>query len=239
MPLPEQDYYALYELNQRWGISQKLICHFIETGKLPCCVWLKQSLMEVGRMKKRQNGQEFFTKEKEQWIKGFVHLLSDDCRVIFRHGNVDTCLFRSILEPEHFLQLKEEPNTASFESRDLVVLCQEVKYFENRYQLTKTLPIRSSLETLSFAIESSSFIHSDDYQTILIHGKRFRFGMIQAAIIRQLHEASKTNQPWVHGKILLDKAGSQCQQLKNIFKAKAGWRECIESDGRGYYRLNL
>lgn len=238
MPLPEQEYYALYELNQRWNISQKLIWHFIETGKLPCCIWLKQTLMEVGRIKKQQNGQEIFTVEKELWIKGFVHLLAEDCRWLFRNGNLQTSRFRSILEAEHFLQLKEE-KALSFEQKDLVILYEEAKHFETRYQLAKTSPIRHSQEVFSFGVEASSFVHSEDYQTILMHGKRFRFGFIQAAIIRQLHEASKTNQPWVHGKILLDKAGSQCQQLKNIFKAKVGWRECIESDGRGYYRLNL
>ena len=58
-------------------------------------------------------------------------------------------------------------------------------------------------------------------------------------IVETLHMASQTNNPWVHCKHLLDKAGSTSSRVRDLFKSKTGWQKLILSDGKGRYRINL
>jgi hypothetical protein len=64
---------------------------------------------------------------------------------------------------------------------------------------------------------------------------------MQVAVVKQLHEASLTSYPWVHGKLLLKKANSGSSTIADLFKSQVDppWRELIESDRNGQYRLRL
>lgn len=65
---------------------------------------------------------------------------------------------------------------------------------------------------------AETFEHSPGYDRIRLHGKSFRFGAVQARIIRMLHEASQTPDPWIAESILLTNAGSASQHLRELFK---------------------
>jgi hypothetical protein len=81
------------------------------------------------------------------------------------------------------------------------------------------------------------FWHSPRYDTVRLRGVEFRLGPIRREVVRKLHEASKTDQPWVLGKMLLpDPTKRMVDTFKNL---KPSWRLLIESDGRRSYRLNL
>jgi hypothetical protein len=67
----------------------------------------------------------------------------------------------------------------------------------------------------------------------------FHLGPIQAKIVKQLHKAALTNEPWRSGTLLLEGAGSTSIKLADVFKSKRHWRRLIESDRRGKYRLRL
>ena len=85
---------------------------------------------------------------------------------------------------------------------------------------------------------ADGFEHSADYDRIRLNGERFRFGMIQARIIRQLHEASRTPCPWVPEKQLLSDAGSGSEDLRRAFKNHD--RDALfETDTIGRVRLRL
>lgn len=71
-----------------------------------------------------------------------------------------------------------------------------------------------------------------------MNGHRFNFGDIQANIVRQLLTASNTDNPWVHGKTLLAKAGSESMVMRDAFRHQPHWKELIVSGGRGYCRLS-
>lgn len=234
MPLPKREYFTLKEVSDRWNTSRERVCHYVETGKLTCSIWLRQTPIEMGQLKKQHNGKEVFQPEFEVWVKGFVGVSPEDCRMVFRDGEVNVLSFVSIRQKGYFLQFKKEKPDFCIKQQDLIVLRDEVERFEKTWLVQSSRPPDDNILPLN-----QIFTHSDNYQTVTIRNKRFRFGMIQANVIQQLHEASKTKQPWIHGKILLDKAGSRCQQLKNLFSSKPDWRKCIESDGRGYYRLNI
>lgn len=239
MPLPGREYFTLDRLSKRWDIGKGRVRHYVETGRLTCTVWLKQSLAELGKFDRQQNGREVFQSKMQVWVKGFVGVTAEDCRWIFRDGKTRCSCFLSIKQPGYYLQLKCEEPDCLIKRKDLVVMYDEVERFERNYLIQQNFLMRCTERKPSLSLMPKTFEHSNDYQTVRIGDWQFRFGMVQAKVIQRLHEASKTDQPWVHGKILLDRAGSQCLQLKNLFRNKPDWRECIESDGRGYYRLNL
>jgi hypothetical protein len=60
-------------------------------------------------------------------------------------------------------------------------------------------------------------------------------------IMRRLHEASRTEEPWLAGKRLLADCGYQSNWLGDVFKRhrNPSWRELIQGNGKGSFRLNL
>lgn len=77
------------------------------------------------------------------------------------------------------------------------------------------------------------------YMVTATVNRRYQFGVIQARIIALLYAASRTEMPWVHGKDLLNKAGSESLRVAALFRGNIGWQELVFSDRRGYYRLRL
>jgi hypothetical protein len=84
------------------------------------------------------------------------------------------------------------------------------------------------------------FEHDPDYRWVRLRGEEFKLGSKQSRVVRQLHAASRTDDPWVHGKELLrHKPAIESSSIRDLFKSKPNWKVLIESDGRSHYRLNL
>jgi hypothetical protein len=81
--------------------------------------------------------------------------------------------------------------------------------------------------------------HTADFSEVVIGGRAFRFRGVQAAILRHLHNSAGEGKPWVAGKQLLRDAGSHSTRLLDVFKRHPDWRDLIESDGCGAYRLKI
>ena len=84
------------------------------------------------------------------------------------------------------------------------------------------------------------FWHAPDYSEVRLHGQSFPFtGPIQRAVVRILHAAAETSEPWCLGKTILQKAGSTDLNMRmvNLFGRHVAWKVLILSDGRGKYRL--
>ena len=64
-------------------------------------------------------------------------------------------------------------------------------------------------------------------------------GPIQAKVIRALHAAAISGDPWCSGKALLAAAGAKSRKMGDVFKSKPDRCDLIESNGRGQYRLAL
>ncbi|SDB59045.1 hypothetical protein [Bauldia litoralis] len=82
----------------------------------------------------------------------------------------------------------------------------------------------------------AAFAHDARYRKVSVREERYALGEKQSRIIKVLHEASQTNDPWRDGRSLLDAAGSESTNLMDLFKNK---RDLIVSDGTGLYRLKL
>ncbi len=86
--------------------------------------------------------------------------------------------------------------------------------------------------------EVADFAHSPDYTRVSLHGRAFRFGALQASVIRILHQASLTSSPWVLERQLLSQTGSRSEALRHVFRNHD--RDALfEADSLGRVRLRL
>lgn len=84
------------------------------------------------------------------------------------------------------------------------------------------------------------FWHAPDYSEARLHGESFSFtGDINRSVIRLLHAAAGTSEPWCIGKTVLKEAGSTDLNMRmvNLFGRHPAWNVLILSDGRRKYRL--
>lgn len=68
-------------------------------------------------------------------------------------------------------------------------------------------------------------------------GRSYRFTSLQASFLHRLHGAGLTGQPWLNGKCLLSDIGSALVKPGDLFRRKPYWRDIVEHDQRGNYRL--
>lgn len=86
----------------------------------------------------------------------------------------------------------------------------------------------------------TEFTANEDYTLVCIGTVEFRFVGLQTAIVRELHQASRTDDAWRHGKFLLHHVGASTRSIGDLFRRhrEPSWRILIE-DNRGMYRLRL
>lgn len=89
--------------------------------------------------------------------------------------------------------------------------------------------------------KDAGFRHDVSYRHVHINGVEFSLTRTQAKVVQQLHEAHLRDDPWQYGPALLAEARSSSMQLFQIFRRQTSphWSLLIDSDGRGYYRLNI
>ena len=87
--------------------------------------------------------------------------------------------------------------------------------------------------------EEGGIRHSPDYRSVRWGEESFTFTPLQAAIVRQLHEALLNGTPDVGGDTLIVNAGSdvEVRRLDHVFRDHPAWKTMIVSVQRGCYRL--
>ena len=80
---------------------------------------------------------------------------------------------------------------------------------------------------------------SEDFSCFIWCGQEYRFGEIQAKVIKRLWQAREELCPWMYGKRILADIGSASYRLKSVFNHNKYWRRIIMSDGHGKYRLKI
>lgn len=106
---------------------------------------------------------------------------------------------------------------------DVVILMADVEELEKEYS-----------ETTDEDIE----IVSCDYRHIRVGDREYTFGEKQAAVVKHLYEQMRVGNPWVNGKTLLKVANASGIKMHGLFSRNKNWRQIIESDSRGCYRLH-
>jgi hypothetical protein len=229
MPLPPRSYYHLQEVANAWGLSVPELASYVMDGLLDVSVMAICKRVEIG----------IYEETDETWhamptdykvLNGPQPVMSEDLWPVFQKGHGRVTRFKPQAGHD-YATLRDDEEPIDIVLNDLLVVRSERQRFERKY----------ALRTEPDAIEPAqpTFTHNETYSEVCIHGQRFTLGIIQAAIVRQLHERSQTAHPWVSGKELLRNSGSGSTRLNDVFKGKDDWKELIAADGRGLYRLKL
>ena len=225
MRLIEKDYYTLGEVVAAWEMPRYDVAYLAETGRMRLSVRVCRTHIERGYWELEEGSGWFKVPEERTRYTGLVDLKEQDAHLIFRDGGAEIATFHAM---EGSYCHIEEPSTpiAIFET-DLLIRAEE----RRRLEQGKDKPDKGLVKP--------PFTHDATYEHVEYCGRHFRFGRIQANIVRQLHEASDTAMPWRRGEELLELAESGCYRLVDVFKSKPHWRELIHSDNRGAYRLAI
>ncbi len=236
MGLPERVFYSINELQDLWELSASDIKYYLLEGFLTAHVWLPMmSVYEV--LMETEGNRIICTKELKHW-EGYTPLYSHQCRTLYKTGKV---YLRDFMcgEDNKKLFLPETANSVPVFASDIVILNEERRRFEKEHKFSNLSACRVKID--GRVIGATPFKRPSYFEQAFrkVHhaGIDFSFGAIQATVLQQLYEAAQKNEPWQNGKKMLERAGSMSFTMQNVFKSNPHWRNLIESDGRGDYRL--
>jgi hypothetical protein len=144
------------------------------------------------------------------------------------------------------IRIAPEPKQAPLKVcvRDLLVTNDHRAEFEKTYKVTveEHLPLfeeeKHSRTYIKKSANGTRYLkQKNQYRHVITPDNNFHLGPIQAKIVEHLHIAHQDGDQWIYGKVLLNEVGSQCHRMRDVFKSQPYWRDLIESDGKGHYRL--
>lgn len=227
--LPERVSYTLEELQIRWRAGSEDMRQWLVHGILSAHVWLP--VMSVFRIREKSEGNaRKQIMELCHW-EGHTMVSRHSCYRLFRRERIYLREF-TCADLQECYSLPDTADDISISLHDLVILRDECTRFETTHRIGNSQAKQTNDSDLPHGYFDTGF------KTLSYAGRDYVFGDIQSSILRQLHEAAMTGEPWCSGKRLLAHAGSQSFTLSNIFKRNPVWREIILSDGRGAYRMN-
>jgi len=121
-------------------------------------------------------------------------------------------------------QILKDPLRVDF--FDLIIPITQVEEFELRHGNTNEK--RYEFKLLS-----------NDFTCFIWCGKEYRFGEMQAKVIKRLWQAREEGNPWMYGKRILTDIGASSDRIRSIFNHNRYWRRIVKSDKTGKYKLNL
>ncbi len=104
---------------------------------------------------------------------------------------------------------------------------------------TSEPPTQTPDSTATLAgLNPARFRHGPDYRECTWNGERFTFTTTQAAIVQVLWEERDKGTLELGQPLLLEKAGAESQQLKDVFKNHPAWKKMIVRGSRtGLFKL--
>ncbi len=222
-------------LSVRWGVPQADILGSGAEGELEMAIYADELSLFCGKFIKQANGPD----QKTGVVRfhcGVLPLRTEDVEKAVIHGFVETRRFRP-RPGEDFRELDSDQPSRRIEIKDLVVSWDKAMAFERdrKFNVRETMERPSAVNPQTYY---NLVVADSQYKVVSLGPTHWNLGQLQSQIVRMLHQASLTDQPWVSGSKLLLDAGSQTMRFKDLFKGKSDWRELILSDGRGLYRLN-
>ena len=242
MPLPPRSYYHLPEIAKRWGASKSDLACYTLDGLLQLSIMTVGVVVETGTFEADDHGVSRLP-EGESVLNGPQPVVASDLWPVFRHGNGRIARFKPATA-FGYIDLARGQAPIEITIEDLLVTRSERVRFERTHGLgpdesTPAIPSAIKPEITKPATAEPIFVHRGDYSEVVFSGELFRLGPLQAAVVRQLHEASQSANPWKPGKELLSNSSASTMRIVDLFKVKKNWRTLIVSDGRGNYRLNI
>ena len=218
-------YFTVKEVARRWGVRKCDIAYLVENDELKVSTRLEGARLERGTLEVA-NGQSFKIPYQQDWFSGILDLRRSDAYRVFRDGQARIVHFdaeeqeyAAVVEPAVSVDVRLEHLVIRRCERDRVEACHG--------------------DNGNTVADGIAFQHDADYRNVRLGSTEMALGAVQAQVVRALHEAALTDQPWLDGKRVLSEAGATSMRMSDVFKSKKGWRDLIVSDGRGRYRLRL
>lgn len=223
MSLIDKAYFTLEEIGERWQLPHRDLAYLGENGLLRLSVRVFGVHMESGFFEESADGEWFRVAQDRCRFTGLQDLIERDVFRLFREGQVEVGCFHA---PEReYRDLLEPTETVWIRPLDLLVRREERDRVESQHLIVRKGSSPPSLR------------QSNDYRQVHSAGLLFNLGPVQARVVKLLHEAATSSNPWREGKLILGEAGSASTRMADVFKSQPHWRRLIDSDGRGRYRL--
>lgn len=161
------------------------------------------------------SGVSHATLAAERGYSGLLGLRSPDIFTVFRDGDA---IIERLIDPRGNPVTLQTPKFVLM--GDLVVDARERQRFEHLHpRLMRDRGSEGGFKSFRWAERSYSFTN------------------LQARFLHRLYGAGLTGQPWLNGKCLLADIGSVLVKPGDLFRRKPQWRDIVDHDQRGNYRL--
>lgn len=220
----DKEYFSLEEIRERWRVPDRDIAYLAETGQLNVSVRVYGIAIEICSMEEDADGIWFRLPHTRTRFHGLLDLHAQDAFRMFRNGGA---LLSHFLAPDgDHASVLHDAEAIDVRMGDLVVRREERDRYEEK-----------SGFSAGHATVAAAFTASPDYRKVWLGDEILSLGPIQAEVIRALHAAQLADDPWQSGKTVLTAVGSKSLRMADVFKSKPRWRQLIESNQRGFYRL--
>lgn len=224
MSLPQKRWYRIADVAQRWNMPVSDIEDYALDEALQLSVFVVDMPAETNGWELGEDNVR--SPQGMLFVNGPQALQRASLLEIFRAGRAEVRCFRSG-RPERSIHLKSGAPAVIVRREDLILTREERDRFEREHALAAATPAARDVW------------HSDDFSRARVAGEWHDFGPKQAAVLRLLKTASEGENPWLDGKRLLEAADAETMRLIDLFKRKPVWRQMIEADGKGRYRLSV
>jgi hypothetical protein len=232
MPLPEKEYFALEEIEERWNIRRVDTVYYAENGLIEISMRVVGVVIETGLIETEADGRWFRLLEDHRRFSGLLTLRACDLAILLRRDSMTIHSFR--VGEERYGDIAEPEDGVEVHARDLVVTRAERDRFEQTHALGERVKSNGSP-----AIPAMLPIDcSNDGGSITVHGRVYQFsGLLQKTAIRRLYEAWESGTPRLNMQALLEDIESGSRHISQVFGAgNRSWREIV-GYSRGYVWL--
>ncbi len=226
MPLPQKRWFRIGEVAKHWAIPLSDIEDYALDEMLQLSVFVVDLPAEMGSWEGSRVG-EGPALQDLPILNGPQPLQRSSLLEIFRDGQAEVRAFRAA-QPNTYLHVRSDVREMVVRRDDLIVTREERDRFEREHETAST-PEASLVAGVSY---------NDDFTKVRVDGEWHNFGPKQAAVLRLLRLAGDTGDPWCDGKRLLGDVGSTTSRLVDLFKRRPVWRQLVQADGKGRYRLH-
>lgn len=181
MGLVDKNYYTLEEIEERWMMPRRDLVYLAENGLLRLSIRLFGVRLELGVYEQDANGEYFRVPHEHCTFTGLQDLLERDVFRLFRDGEVQVTRFHAP-EPE-YRDLIGDSVTVRFD--DLLIRRQERDRVEARHGLVRAGPPAPL-----------AFQELNDFREVRLAGLIFTLGTLQSRIVKRLHQAAISANPW-------------------------------------------
>ena len=226
MPLPQKRWFRIGDVARHWAIPLSDIEDYALDEMLQLSVFVVDLPAEMGSWEGSRVG-EGPALQDLPILNGPQPLQRSSLLEIFRDGHAEVRAFRAA-QPNTYLHVRSDMREMVVRRDDLIVTREERDRFEREHETVSAPGAPATMDVW----------HNDDFTRVQFAGARHKFGKKQAAVLRLLKAAGETGEPWREGQQLLQEIEAGSMRLVDLFKYKPVWRQLVQTDGDGRYRLN-